>query len=736
MEEVGYQHPPRNWSSCGTTSSSSSNLLVHHHYCNQETTPTSSWCGCGCGCGCDTTMVAVVDDDNKIGPRRIQLDAVPPQLRQQQQSQNQSDLRQARHLLYLSHAVSQFTECLWQFVLILFLAALCQYESLILVSTFGLAVGLSVCLGGSTVGRFIVDGLPRRTAAQVLIATENLSSLLTTILSAWLLLGHLGGSNNHYNNSLMEETTSSTTTITTTTTTTQEEDSFTLPTATLAPVLANPSSMMVPLDVTSLVLLLGIHIFGSLAQVLARGYLVAIERDWVVVMSTQATAATATATNYAVNEARANHPPIQSSVEKKYNHDDDDDDTYHNDVDSPVKSFRLLPSSSTASSSSSSTCTAPAVATEEEPNTEWLSETNVIMRQIDLLVKILSPAVASVVIGAVRRNHQDGVSTNNNDDDHHRHRHHNYDSQDLMGAAILVVVVTVAAFVIEWMCTVRIDQLVPALGVKNTDEEEEEDDDSFIDAGPCVQTATISYAAEMELNETSRLIPVEEQRRHKKSNDTARNCTRCGCSDLWQDWREYFRQPVAMAGLGFALLHLNALTLGGLMTGALVWRGMRLETVGMWRGASAAVGLVGTVLYLHASKRVSQVALGLWSVTYQFVCLSVSLASFLVVSHYNWSMAMLLTGVCASRVGLWVFDISVTQLMQEFVPARVRGSVGGTQQSLNALFQLLSFALGLLFPDPRQFPIYASAGYAAVGVAVLLYFVGVVRRAEDFLLSS
>ena len=186
----------------------------------------------------------------------------------------------------------------------------------------------------------------------------------------------------------------------------------------------------------------------------------------------------------------------------------------------------------------------------------------------------------------------------------------------------------------------------------------------------------------------------------------------------------------------FFFSHLNALTLGGLMTGALVWRGMRLETVGMWRGASAAVGLVGTVVYLYASKRLSQVALGLWSVTYQFVCLSLSLSSFFVVNHYNWSMVMLLTGVCASRVGLWVFDIAVTQLMQEFVPARVRGSVGGTQQSLNALFQLLSFGLGLLFPDPRQFPIYASAGYAAVGVALLLYCLGVVRRADDFLLPS
>lgn len=159
--------------------------------------------------------------------------------------------------------------------------------------------------------------------------------------------------------------------------------------------------------------------------------------------------------------------------------------------------------------------------------------------------------------------------------------------------------------------------------------------------------------------------------------------------------------------------YLNALTFGGLMTGFLVWRGMHLETVGVWRGISAAVGLAGTFVYHFSVKRTTLVSTGMWSVVYQFLCISLSFAS-LFVEDYNLSIIMLIGGVCASRVGLWVFDIAVTQLMQEFIPAGVRGVVGGTQQSLNAFFQLLSFGLGLVFPDPRQFHIYVSAGYGAV----------------------
>jgi hypothetical protein len=53
--------------------------------------------------------------------------------------------------------------------------------------------------------------------------------------------------------------------------------------------------------------------------------------------------------------------------------------------------------------------------------------------------------------------------------------------------------------------------------------------------------------------------------------------------------------------------------------------------------------------------------------------------------------------------GLWVFDISMTQIFQDCIPAPVRGVKGGVQQSLNALFGLLAFALVIFFPDPREF---------------------------------
>lgn len=160
------------------------------------------------------------------------------------------------------------------------------------------------------------------------------------------------------------------------------------------------------------------------------------------------------------------------------------------------------------------------------------------------------------------------------------------------------------------------------------------------------------------------------------------------------------------------------------MTAYLVWRGMRLETVGTWRGISSAVGLMGTFVYHISAKYMSYESTSMWSICFQFCCISVSFLS-LWIENYDFFLVLFIGGVCLSRVGLWVFDIAITQLMQERVASDSRGVVGGVQQSLNAFFGLFSFALGLVFPDPRQFSIYVGAGYLSVGIATVLVLFGV-----------
>lgn len=97
------------------------------------------------------------------------------------------------------------------------------------------------------------------------------------------------------------------------------------------------------------------------------------------------------------------------------------------------------------------------------------------------------------------------------------------------------------------------------------------------------------------------------------------------------------------------------------MTAYLVWRGMSMEAIGVWRGIASAWGLIGTLAYNFLTKRINLVDTGMISVVFQFTFVSLGYLS-LFVDDKATSLGMLMVAICFSRVGLWVFDIAITQV--------------------------------------------------------------------------
>lgn len=185
-------------------------------------------------------------------------------------------------------------------------------------------------------------------------------------------------------------------------------------------------------------------------------------------------------------------------------------------------------------------------------------------------------------------------------------------------------------------------------------------------------------------------------------------------------FKAYLSLPASGAGLALAVLYLNGLTFGnGILSAHLLHRELSVEHIGLLRGLAAIVSLAGTWVFYWSPVTLRWTAL--WSILYEFACLLVAALS-LVSSNDALSLSLLIGGVLASRPGLWAFDLSVTQLQQETVPDQVRGVVGGVQQSLNAVFRLLCFALGLAFPE--NFTPYVLAAFGSVGLAVGFYLCG------------
>ena len=153
-----------------------------------------------------------------------------------------------RRLLYLSHFFNQFSENSWQFCLVLFLAAFSNYESLTLVCSYGLVSSSFVFFFGPAAGRF-VDGTNRLVVARKLIGYENCAVLLATGCCCLLL-------SNTSTSRMMDGAMTDV-----------------------------PRYQGVPVDPWSVFLLLCIHILGAAAKILDTGFLVAVERDWIVVLS-------------------------------------------------------------------------------------------------------------------------------------------------------------------------------------------------------------------------------------------------------------------------------------------------------------------------------------------------------------------------------------------------------------------------------------------------------------------
>ncbi|XP_015950540.1 solute carrier family 40 member 2 [Arachis duranensis] len=191
-------------------------------------------------------------------------------------------------------------------------------------------------------------------------------------------------------------------------------------------------------------------------------------------------------------------------------------------------------------------------------------------------------------------------------------------------------------------------------------------------------------------------------------------------------WRVYLQQEVVIPGIALALLFFTVLSFGTLMTATLEWEGIPAYIIGIGRGISAVIGIGATVAYPVLQSQISTIRTGLWSIWSQWTCLLPCVAAIWIHSG-NISSYTLMASVALSRLGLWMFDLSVLQQMQDLVPESDRLVVGGVQNSLQAVMDLLAYIMGIIISDPRDFWKLTLLSYLAVTLAALLYCVHVYR---------
>lgn len=161
-------------------------------------------------------------------------------------------------------------------------------------------------------------------------------------------------------------------------------------------------------------------------------------------------------------------------------------------------------------------------------------------------------------------------------------------------------------------------------------------------------------------------------------------------------WAAYVRQPCAAAAAALALLYLTVLSLGFLMTAFLSWAGLAEATLSLFRAAGALSGLAATVVFVPLRQRLGLVGAGAAGITWQLAALTAGTVPLIASAALQQQPRLfagssgssnggltpplpkgllygLLSGLVASRLGLWLFDLAVLQLQQEMVPQSEMG---------------------------------------------------------------
>jgi solute carrier family 40 (iron-regulated transporter), member 1 len=207
----------------------------------------------------------------------------------------------------------------------------------------------------------------------------------------------------------------------------------------------------------------------------------------------------------------------------------------------------------------------------------------------------------------------------------------------------------------------------------------------------------------------------------------------------------YFHHPAFLPSISLSLLYLTVLSFSGQMITFLLSSGYSSLHVGITRTISTAFELSATWIAPRVAKKIGSVRSGIWFLTWQMAWLAGGVGWFFIDGSgtgkkHEFAASGLVGGVILSRVGLWGFDLSAQNIIQDVgffilketirndsnfnllqeVDTDHRGIFSTVEASFQNLFELLSYTSTITFPKPSQFrwPVLISvaAVYASGGV--------------------
>ncbi|KAF9962400.1 hypothetical protein BGZ72_006221 [Mortierella alpina] len=186
-------------------------------------------------------------------------------------------------------------------------------------------------------------------------------------------------------------------------------------------------------------------------------------------------------------------------------------------------------------------------------------------------------------------------------------------------------------------------------------------------------------------------------------------------------FQEYTHHIVFLASLSYAIIYINLMSVSGTMIGYLQWRGFTAGSIALLKGVCTASELVGTIAMPVLVRYVGLVRGGAWSVWLEVATLTPVLLS--IYSDLLPVQVFIFAGMALSRVGVWSFDLVITQIMQEYIQSDHdnAGIINGWHYSMINLFELAQFVLTMIWSDPDLYFIPCTLSLVCVVIGALVY---------------
>ncbi|CAD5212479.1 unnamed protein product [Bursaphelenchus okinawaensis] len=297
------------------------------------------------------------------------------------------------------------------------------------------------------------------------------------------------------------------------------------------------------------------------------------------------------------------------------------------------------------------------------------------------------------------------------------------------------------------------------------------------------QMFIIIYDNVPELRAKHKRTPSMQKRRQEEEKELLKLAV--GHNEVESSWfkdvgRIFWKQSIYPAAIGLALMYFTVLGFDGIPISYGKANGLPDDMLGLFKGAASLLGIIGAIVYTQMEQKIGLRKTGLVGMTIQQIsnvfCVfslfaagslftpneywssfsttewlanfrstfaieraakpvingtevietseflsGVDWSTFKVNGHPMYSIFLFFFGVTIARVGVWIADLSITQLMQENVLETERLTVFGVHTAICQFFSLCKDVLVILFPDSRIFGAFVLLSVMTVMVAYLHY---------------